>query len=226
MKIRIWSDFACPFCYIGETSLLRAAAELGLTDIDLEFKAFELDPSMPEGFTEPAPAHFMRVAGLNYEHAMGRIAKVSRFARMAGLDFNYANAMYCRTLDAHRLVKYTEAVDHTRVQNVVQRLFAAFFTCGLDISDREVLASIAADEGLEPAKVREMLRSTAYTEEVRSDEAEARLLGLDTVPYTFIDSCQPVRGSLSVDGFKKVLTAAADAPANSSHICGPDGCLL
>ena len=226
MKIRIWSDFACPFCYIGETSLLRAVSELGIKDLDLEFKAFELDPDMPEDLVVSAPDHFMRVAGLTYDHALGRISKVSRFARMAGLSFRYADTRYCRTLDAHRLVKYTAAVDPAKVLTVVRRLFEAFFTEALVISDHQVLKHIASEAGLDPAAAGRMFASEAYISEVRADESQARLLGLDTVPYTFIGSCQPVRGALSVDEFKKVLTADDDAPSASSHTCGPDGCLL
>ena len=219
MKIRIWSDFACPFCYIGETSLLRAVSELGIKDLDLEFKAFELDPDMPEDLVEAAPDHFMRVAGLTYDHALGRISKVSRFARMAGLSFRYADTRYCRTLDAHRLV-----VDPAKVLTVVRRLFEAFFTEALVISDHQVLKHIASEAGLDPAAAGRMFASEAYISEVRADESQARLLGLDTVPYTFIGSCQPVRGAVRV--VKEVVTADDDAPSASSHTCGPDGCLL
>lgn len=224
MKIRYWSDYACPYCYIGETRLKKAVAEMGLGDmVELEMNAFELDPTAP---TEPVGDTLHRFAakyGLTLKQAEERIEDISQLGREEGIDFRYATTRNTNTFDAHRLTKYAHSVGNTAIEGL---LFDAYFTKNLVLADHAVLLDIAREAGLDTDAAAEVLEGDAFADEVRADEQEARARAVEGVPYFVIDDKLAVPGALPTDLFKQALTQVLNEELSTMKgaTCGPDGC--
>ena len=236
MNITIWSDFACPYCYIGETRLQNAIEELGLKDeIEIDFRAFELDPTAPKEVTTKTPERFAKKYRLSPEGAMQQIEHISELGRELGIDFRYATTQYSNTRDAHRLMKLAEAkYDRATVGRLNEALFAAYFTENLVLSDHKVLLEKALSVGMKEDEVKEVLDSDKYDDEVRFDEREAAMRGVHGVPYIVFNGGFAVPGAMSTEAFKSALQRelrkqgkeAEEKSAERPHTCGPDGCQL
>ncbi len=236
MNITIWSDFACPYCYIGETRLQNAIEELGLKDeIEIDFRAFELDPTAPKEVTTKTPERFAKKYRLSLEGAMQQIEHISELGRELGIDFRYATTQYSNTRDAHRLMKLAEAkYDRATVGRLNEALFAAYFTENLVLSDHKVLLEKALSVGMKEDEVKEVLDSDKYDDEVRFDEREAAMRGVHGVPYIVFNGGFAVPGAMSTEAFKSALQRelrkqgkeAEEKSAERPHTCGPDGCQL
>ncbi len=236
MTLTIWSDFACPYCYIGETRLQQAINELGLTDdVRIDFRAFELDPTAPKEVVTTTPERFAMKYRLSIEDAKKQIEHISALGREAGIDFRYATTQYSNTRDAHRLMKLAEdKYDRATVGRLNEALFHAYFVENLVLSDHKVLRDKALAAGIADADITETLESDRYDDEVRFDEREAAMRGIHGVPYIVFNGSFAIPGAMTVDGFKDALrrelkkTEAAEAqkPAERPHVCGPDGCQL
>lgn len=234
--ITIWSDFACPYCYIGETRLQRAIDELGIADdVKIDFRAFELDPTAPKEVTTNTPERFAMKYRLSLEGARQQIEQISQLGRELGIDFRYATTQYSNTRDAHRLMKLAEdKYDSSVVGRLNEALFAAYFTENLVLSDHKVLLDKAVSVGMKEEDVKEVLDSDRYDDEVRFDEREAAMRGVRGVPYVVFNGGFAVPGAMTVEGFKSALERELkkqqkheqDAPAERPHVCGPDGCQL
>lgn len=238
INITIWSDFACPYCYIGETRLEKAIEELGMTDkVKIDYRAFELDPTAPKEVTGPTSERFARKYRLTLPQAMQQIEQISSLGRELGIDFKYADTLYSNTFDAHRLMKLAEnKYDYAIVQRLNQLLFDAYFTKNLVLADHAVLLSVATEAGLEKEEVSRLLDSDMYADDVRFDEREAQMRGIHGVPYMVFNGDFAVPGAMSVDGMKSALERAqrhiaeaeksSDNKGETPHRCGPDGCQL
>lgn len=239
MTITIWSDFACPYCYIGETRLEKAISELGMTDkVKIEYKAFELDPHASRKVVSSTPERFAMKYGLSLPDAEAQIEHISALGREIGIDFRYATTQYTNTFDAHRLMKLAEAkYDYATVQRLNHLLFDAYFTKNLMLADAAVLESVAKQAGMEEADVKQLLAGNDYADDVRFDEREAGMRGVRGVPYMVFNGEFAVPGALTEDGMKAALQraearikdaekAAAETGGERPHVCGPDGCKL
>ena len=234
MTLTVWSDFACPYCYIGEERLQKAIEELGLTDdVQVDFRAFELDPTAPKEVTTTTPERFAKKYGLSLEDAKKQIEEISRLGREVGIDFRYATTLYSNTRDAHRLMKLAEAkYDRATVEKLNEALFAAYFTENLVLADHKVLLEKAISVGMNADEVKEVLESDKYDDEVRFDEREAAMRGVRGVPYIVFDGDFAVPGAMTVDGFKSALERVLRKQEKNqdngerAHVCGPDGCEL
>lgn len=235
MTLTIWSDFACPYCYIGEKRLERAIEELGLKDqIEIDYRAFELDPYASKKVVSTTPERFAKKYDLSLEDAKKQVEQISALGREIGIDFRYATTKYSNTRDAHRLMKLAEAkYDRATVQRLNEALFAAYFTENLVLSDHSVLIDKAVSVGMDGKVVKDMLDSDRYDDEVRFDEREAAMRGVRGVPYIVFDGNFAVPGAMSIDGFKSALERelkrkekSAEASTERPHVCGPDGCKL
>ena len=227
MNIVYWSDYACPFCYIGETHMKQAMESLHM-GADMEMKAFELDPDAGEQVTEPTVDRFARKYGLSREAAQARVDGISRMGRDCGLDFRYAETRYTNTFDAHRLTKLAvEMGGAALADRISERLYRAYFTEERELADHDVLREIASEEGM--GDVRDFLRSDRYADEVRLDEREAYRYGISAVPYFVINGRYAVPGAMPVSELERVLRKAAEeedaAPAGGMS-CGPEGCRI
>lgn len=237
INLTIWSDFACPYCYIGETRLQRAIDELGLTDdVTVDFRAFELDPSAPKEVKTTTPERFAMKYRLSLDGARQQIEHISQLGRELGIDFRYATTQYSNTRDAHRLMKLAEAkYDRATVGRLNEALFKAYFTENLVLSDHGVLTEKAVASGLKEEDVKEVLESKMYDDEVRFDEREAAMRGVRGVPFIVFNGEFAVPGAMSIDAFKQALQRELKKQDDKSreqvtserpHTCGPDGCQL
>ena len=237
MTLTIWSDFACPYCYIGETRLEKAIEEMDLkNDVRIDYRAFELDPNASKEVVSSTPERFAMKYRLSLDGAKEQIEQISSLGRELGIDFRYASTQYSNTRDAHRLMKLAEAdYDRETVEKLNKALFDAYFVENLVLADHKVLLDKAIHVGMDEHKVREVLESDKYDDEVRFDEREAAMRGVRGVPYIVFDGEFAVPGAMTVDGFKSALERALrrrdDAEKEKSkterpHQCGPDGCQL
>ena len=228
MKVTYWSDYACPYCYIGETRLRNAIASLGMDgDVEVEMRAFELNPDAPREVIGPTLDRFAAKYGLSKEEAAARIEGISRMGRDEGIEFNYATTLNTRMLDAHRLTKLAHALGNARFEELC---YEAYFVRNEVMADHGVLRRLAAEAGLPAEDVERVLASDEYEDAVRADEREAHAMGVTGVPFFVIDNRYAVAGCYPTDEMARVLQKAHGealaAGAARGAACGPDGCSL
>ena len=233
ITLTIWSDFACPYCYIGETRLEKAIEELGVKDdVQIDYRAFELDPGASKEVVSSTPERFAKKYRLSLEGAKEQIEQISALGRELGIAFNYATTQYSNTRDAHRLMKLAEAkYDRETVGRLNELLFKAYFVENLILADHKVLLDKALEAGMKEEEVKEVLESNKYDDEVRFDEREAMMRGVHGVPYIVFNGDFAVPGALTLDGFKSAIERTMKKVKESEtterpHQCGPDGCQL
>ena len=204
ITLTVWSDFACPYCYIGETRLEKAIEELGVKDdVVIDYRAFELDPGASKEVVSSTPERFAKKYRLSLDGAKEQIEQISSLGRELGIDFNYATTQYSNTRDAHRLMKLAEAkYDRETVARLNELLFKAYFVENLVLADHKVLLDKALEAGMKEDEVKEVLESNMYDDEVRFDEREAMMRGVHGVPYIVFNGDFAVPGALTLDGFK------------------------
>lgn len=185
MKIVYWSDYACPYCYIGETRLKKAIKELGLeNEVEIETRAFELDPDAPKTVETITVDRFAMKYRLSKEEAQQQIDHISQLGIDEGIDFRYATTLYTNTRDAHRLTKLAQTKHDAALEDrVSELLFDAYFTRNEKLADHDVLLRVAREAGLDETEAKNILESNQFDEEVRFDEREAMMRGVHGVPY-------------------------------------------
>lgn len=230
-NIMIWSDYACPFCYIGEKRLKDAIDELGLKkEFNIIYRAFELNRHAPKETEDTIPELIARKYNLDLVEATRRVEEIDKAGNEAGLVFRYKTAPSSNTLDAHRLMKLAEDNYGEKVTEALnEQLFLAYFTENRRLSDHEVLMQCGVNAGIPTEEISRVLNSNRYVEEVRHDENEAERLGVHGVPFIVFDNKIAVPGALSTDDFKKVLQdVMKDLPAEDigkgSECCDESGC--
>ena len=229
MKITYWSDYACPYCYIGEARLKKAIDDIPeLKDVEIEMKAFQLDPSAGEHAAGDTQTRFAHKYGISMQEAGETIEHISQMGIAEGLDFKYATTLFTNTMDAHRLTKLAQSKnDPELAEKIIEALFKAYFTDNKELADKELLQKIGEDAGLDAEEVKEVLSSDKYKDEVLLDEREAARYGIHAVPF-FVVGQYGISGAQSVDGMKatimKVMEESAGAVTEQGMSCGPDGC--
>ena len=230
MKITYWSDYACPYCYIGETYLKQAIADLGIGyQVEVEMKAFELDPGASKEYTGATVDRFAKKYGLSIQGAQARIDGISQMGREAGLDFRYAETRYTNTFDAHRLTKLAQKKDKALADRLSERLYKAYFAEDLELADHAVLLRIALEEGMDENEVRSMLVTDEFAMDVRLDERESARYSIHGVPYFLLDGQLEITGALPVESMKQALRQvmnAQKAEESQGMTCGPNGCRI
>ncbi len=225
VKIEIWSDFACPYCYIGERFLASALKNLGnRVEVELVYRAFELDPSARK--TETPTTALLRIAqkyGISETQAQKFVDRVENMGKEAGLDMKYATSLKCNTFDAHCLMKLAEKTGMQAKLN--ELLFAAYFTENLLISDRNVLVDLAGRVGIDANEARDILDSNLYEKEVRLDELNAQKLAVNSVPFFYLDGKKGLVGAVSAQEWVDVLTSHIQ-PVVEAVSCSDDTCTI
>lgn len=204
MHVEIFSDIACPWCYIGKRRFQRALAEYEhADDVEIVWRSFELDPNAPRTETGLTIDHLMDKYGIDREQAVRMMAGATREAATVGLDFQLVQARQANTFDAHRLTHYAATV------GLQERLFEAlmhgFQVGGEYLGSAETLERIAVEVGLDREAVREVLAGDAYADDVRKDEARARRLGVNGVPFFVFDAKAGISGAQSSEYFLQAL---------------------
>ena len=211
MKIEIWSDFVCPFCYIGKRNLEAAIQKFKLEngqDIPLEivYRSFELDPNAQKDGNLPAKEMLMKKYGLSAKRATLTLEDLTATARSAGLEYHMDRTIQTNTLDAHRLLQFAKQQGYAEV--LTERMFKAHFTEGLHIGDKNVLLELALEVGLMVDEVIKVLDGNDFTEAVRADEKSAQNLGINGVPYFLIDGKLAIYGAQPSESFLKAFQNA------------------
>lgn len=221
MRVEIWSDIVCPFCYIGKRRYEEALAQLGCRDeVETVYRSFELDPNAPVSSNRDLHDSLAAKFGISREQAKSMNDNVSDQARSVGLTYNLDEAKPTNTFDAHRLTHL--AATHGKMVEMTERLFKAYFTEGKHIGDRQVLAELAAEVGLDPAEVSEALNGTHYSDEVRADEREAAQLGVRGVPFFVINRKYAVSGAQPTEVFIRALEKARSEEQPPITVIGDD----
>ena len=209
MKVEIWSDVVCPWCYIGKRRFEAALAEFGHADeVEVEWKSFELDPdaAIRRG---PTLEHLARKYGITQEQARAMHERMEGVAAELGLEYHLAETQGGNTFDAHRLLQAAKAAGLGDAMK--ERLMRSYFTESEPVGEREVLARLGAEVGV--AGAAEVLASDAFADAVRSDEREARLLGINAVPFFVIDRYYGIEGAQPPEVILRALDEAWAAKA-------------
>lgn len=193
MKIEIWSDFVCPFCYIGKQRIEQALELFPHKEhVTVSFRSFELNPNGESNSTSSIHEAMAKKMGVSVEQAKTMNTHMANLASQDGLTFNYDGMKPTNTLNAHRLLKY--ASEHGKASEMAEQLYKAYFTDEKLISDHETLIELATTIGLVPAQVSAMLQSDGFTDKVREDEAYAKAIGVKGVPFIVFNERQTLSG--------------------------------
>ena len=204
MKIEIWSDVVCPWCYIGKRRLERALSQFEHADeVEIAWRSFQLNPDTPAGTAVPTLDYLARRFGPQSKDMTGRVAEL---AAGEGLDFDFDAALTVNTLDAHRLLHL--AADQGVGDAAKERLLRAHFTEGADLSDPETLVRLAGEAGVDSDRAREVLAGTEYADAVRADIELAQAFGATGVPFFVIDRKYGISGAQPAEAFLQALRTA------------------
>jgi predicted DsbA family dithiol-disulfide isomerase len=225
MKIEIWSDIACPWCYVGKRRFERALISFSHRDeVDVVWRSFELDPTAPHRHNERQADLLARKYRVPVEQAEAMNANMTAEGKKEGLDFHFDRVQVGNTFDAHRLIHF--AASKGQRAEMVERLFKAYLTDGEALGEIDVLVRLATDVGLDTEAARVALTSNAFADDVRADEERARMFGISGVPFFAIDEKYGVSGAQPPEALLDVLRQAWDetavAPAGVST--SADGC--
>ena len=230
MKVEIWSDIACPFCYIGKHHFEQAVEALPEgSDIEVEWKSFELDPYAQKDYEDDIYTLLANKYGQTREWAIRSAESMKQKGEDIGLDFNFDHTISTNTFDAHRLLHLAKKAG--KQIEAEEALFEAYFRDGKHIGDHESLISLGKSIGLEENAIQAMLASDEFSKEVREDEAMSQQFGIRGVPYFVINRKHGISGAQPVGHFvdvlKKVLDDESVVPHEKSEdgdSCGVDGC--
>ena len=208
MRIDVWSDLVCPWCYIGKRRLERALAEWPVApQVEIVHRSFQLNPSAPKGETSSRRDYLRAKYGWSPAQAAKIDADMEQRAAVDGLEYHLtADGRTGNTFDAHRLVHL--ALERGRQDEAVERLFRAYFTEQRSLFDKESLEQLAADAGLDADDARSILAGTDYADAVAADINEARMLGVSGVPFFVFDRKLGLSGAQPVDVFVDALRQA------------------
>ena len=230
LDLEIWSDIACPWCFVGKRRLETALQRFEhRAEVAITWRAFELDPGAPKE-RERSLSHAERLAkkyGMSVEQAQSRTDQLVQVARGEGLAFDFVNIRSGNTFDAHRVIHL--GLERGVQGAVKERLMKAYLEQGELMSDHGTLLRLAEEAGLDPGEVTDVLASDAFAAEVRADEAQASELGISGVPCFVLDRRFAVSGAQTPEVMLRALEQAwserVSKPAFvEGAVCGPDGC--
>ncbi len=208
VRIEIWSDVVCPWCYIGKRNLDAALAGFEhRDDTQVVFRSFQLDPSAP---AQPTPAvdYLAQRYGGGREQAMSMMRQVTTVAARAGLDYDLEDSLTGQTLDAHRVLHLASELDAQPA--MVERIFAGHFTERRSVFDHDSLVELGVEAGVPADRLREVLAGSQYRDAVAQDIAQAQVYGITAVPFFVFDQTYGVSGAQPPEVMTGVLNKAWD----------------
>ncbi len=233
MKVEIWSDIMCPFCYIGKRRFEKALEQFDNKDkIELVWKSFQLNPAMKTDPGKNINQYLAEIKGWSLEQAKQMNARVTDMARESGLEYDFDKAVVANSFDAHRLIQLAKA--NGKGDEMEERLFKAYFTEGKNTDDHGTLLQLGTEIGLDPDTVKKVLDSDEYTDQVEQDIYEAQQIGVRGVPYFVLNDRYAVSGAQASETFAGALNKAygeweKQKPAlqtitgNDATVCTTDG---
>jgi predicted DsbA family dithiol-disulfide isomerase len=204
MKVEIWSDIVCPFCYIGKRKFEKALEEFDAKEqVEIVWRSFQLDPNMAPLPGQSVHEYLGKRKGVTAKEGKQMNDSMAAVAKEVGLVYNFDQAIIANTLDAHRLLHFAKTKG---VQNEMkERLFKAYYTEGENIGDVETLVRLGEDVGLNAGDVRKVLLSDSYKSEVQEDQSEANGVGVRGVPFFVFNNKYAVSGAQPSHVFSEVL---------------------
>ncbi|MGW2688385.1 DsbA family oxidoreductase [Streptomyces sp. NPDC001414] len=235
MRVEIWSDIACPWCYVGKARFEKALAAFPHRDeVEVVHRSFELDPGRAKDDVQPVLAMFTKKYGMSEAQAEAGEDNLGAQAAAEGLDYRTRGRDHGNTFDMHRLLHF--AKEQGRQDQLIQLLYRANFAeeRSLFTEGAERLVGLAAEAGLDAEAAREVLADPArYADDVRADEREAAELGANGVPFFVLDRKYGVSGAQPAEVFTQALGQAWGARSplklideGGAEACGPDGCAV
>lgn len=210
VRVDIWSDVVCPWCYLGKRRFERALAEFDRRDeVEVVYRSFELDPRMPRGEAQPKAPLLAAKLGRSEAELREMEAQLERLAAADGLEYNLDGGLTGNTFDAHRVLHL--AKEHGVQEAVTERFFKAYFTERRSLFDEDSLTEVAVEAGLDGEEVGRVLKEGSYADEVRADIEQARALGVNGVPFFVLDDRYGVSGAQSTETFTAALTRAFES---------------
>jgi predicted DsbA family dithiol-disulfide isomerase len=204
MKVEIWSDVVCPWCYIGKRRFERALERFdGRDGVDVTWRSFQLNPDHPRGDRQGHDEHLAAKLGMTMDQVRALNERVIKLAAAEGLDYDFDRYQVVNTFDAHRLTHLAKARGLGAAMQ--ERLLRGQLVGGEVLDDSDTLVRLASEVGLTAEEVRQVLESDAYSSDVEDDLREARELGVAGVPFFVIDRRYGISGAQESDLFLQVL---------------------
>lgn len=205
MKIEIWSDVMCPFCYIGKRNFEMALADFPDKDkIEVEWKSFQLDPTVPEVATESQEDYLVKRKGMSREQVKGMLANVTEMARQAGLEYHLDKSVMVNSQKAHQLIQFAKTKGLGDEMEEV--LFRSFFTDGKNVADLESLKELGKEAGLDEKELESAFTDDQFKYKMNQDIQEARSIGVTGVPFFVFDRKYGVSGAQPPQAFLDTLS--------------------
>jgi predicted DsbA family dithiol-disulfide isomerase len=236
LKVEIWSDVVCPWCYIGKRRFESALAQFPHRDeVEILWRSFELDPSAPALRTEDYAERLASKYGMTRQQAIAKHEQLTEMAAREGLAFHFEAARSGNTFNAHRLLHLAE--QRGLQGKLKERLMLAYFSEGEPIGDVATLARLAEQVGISAADAQAVLASSRFADDVRADERQAQELGINGVPFFVLDRRYGISGAQPAELFAQALTQAW-AEAHPSRVltqvgaamgdaaCSDDSCAI
>ena len=206
LKVEVWSDIMCPFCYIGKRNFEAALRKFaGREHIEIEWRSFQLDPTIPEHspVKENVYQYLADKKGISYEQSAKMHERVIQTAKNAGLDYRFDKAIVANSFDAHRMIQLAKTKGLGDAAE--ERLFHAYFTEGKDFGDHDTLTSIGKEIGLAEEEIKDALVSDVFAEKVERDIQEANDIGIQGVPFFVFDHKYAISGAQAPEYFLQAL---------------------
>ncbi|SHH26059.1 Predicted dithiol-disulfide isomerase, DsbA family [Chryseobacterium oranimense] len=204
MKIEIWSDVMCPFCYIGKNNFEQALEQLPFKDeVEVEWKSFQLDPTLDPLKPQNTIEYFKEKKGFPAEQAAQMIGQVAQMGKGAGIDFDFEKALIINTFNAHKLLHL--AKKYGKANEMEEALFKAHFTDGKNVGDIEELISLAGHLGIDKDEAKQALVSDEFDYEINQDIQEAKNNGISSVPFFVLNGKYAVSGAQPAEVFADAL---------------------
>lgn len=241
MKIEIWSDVVCPWCYIGKRRIEEALAAFPHADeVEVHWRAYQLDPGAPTEPTTGTAEMLAKKYGQSPAGVQQMQDRVEAVAAEVGLVYRLSETLHLNTVDAHRLIHLAhEQGGHDLQGRVKEALLAAYFTEARNVADHAVLRDVAVAAGLDADRVDSVLASREYAADVQADIDQAQAYGATGVPFFVVDQKYGVSGAQPTEVFTQLLERAwaeshpglemvdsAVPAAGDGDVCGPDGCAV
>ena len=204
MIVEIWSDFACPFCYIGKKRFEMALNSFTHKEqVKVIYRSYQLDPYAPQNQSKDIHASLAEKYGMTYEQAKAMGEQVAMQAKEVGLDFQFDTMILTNTFAAHRLSHFAKKLG--KMDELVERLLYGYFTESKNLGDYETLVQFAKELGIDSEETKRVLNEGSYTEEVQYDQKVAAQIGIKGVPFFVFNEKYAVSGAQSPDMFLEVL---------------------
>lgn len=217
MKIEIWSDVVCPFCYIGKRRLEEAMTQFGhKEEIQIHFRSYQLTPDAEKNINQDIHEVLANKYGVPYEEGKRMNDQMAQQAKTVGLEFNFDQVIPTNTEDAHRLSHFAD--QQGKMYDMMERLMRAYFTEGKDVGNHQVLSDLAEEVGLNRDNVMEMLESSKFKRNVSADQQDANQIGVQGVPFFVFNEKYAVSGAQPTDVFFDVLNKVYEEEKNQPKI--------